>query len=86
MTDDDTTASDPWNDDEHPNLHYIVGEHNGREEAVREARVAHSMGEIDLWLDLNQARTSEDWDAWQAEHGTITDLTERWAEKSSKED
>lgn len=82
MTDETSDTEGPlWDDEEDATLHYIIGKYAGTYEAVREARVAYSMGEIDLWFDLHEARTAEEWDAWEEIHGRISDVVERWAEK-----
>lgn len=55
-----------------------VGKSIGAYETAAEALRAYELGEIELWLDYMRPKSSEDWDAWCAEHGSHESMRERW--------
>lgn len=61
-----------------PDEAFNLGKAIGWNEATEEAGAAHAAGEIELWLDLNTTRSLEEWEAWEAEHGKISEYEHRW--------
>lgn len=58
-----------------------VGESIGFYDAYREAQRAYEMGEIELWLEYNAPKTTEEWTAWKARYGN--NFSKRWHTEES---
>jgi len=57
-----------------------IGISIGKSDTVREAQRAFDMGEFELWLAHNKAKTREEWDAWYKEHPR-EEMDGRWDKK-----
>lgn len=55
-----------------------LGKSVGSYQTSKEAVVAYDAGEIELWIELNRPRSSEDWKLWEAENGPISSFKDRW--------
>jgi hypothetical protein len=79
-----TNENEDWLDEElnSPEFNHgiKIGLSIGESNKVTEAQRAFDMGEIELWLAHNKAKTIEDWDAWYAEHPR-EEMKDRWSRK-----
>lgn len=57
-----------------------IGLSIGESNAVREAQRAFDMGEIELWLAHNKAKTREEWKKWEKDHPR-EEMDGRWDKK-----
>lgn len=61
-----------------------VGHSLGYYEAYEEALAAFQAGEIMLWLAMNEPKSPEGWEKWEAENGPADEYVKRWKRKPTE--